>query len=333
MHIKNRFHLLILIFLIACQQSPTPDEKNAPGVQSSEQIVRKDTIPIQSTPNDSSEEEDGSYWFEQNQSIQPAYTNGPVITTIPWQEAEPGLNYTEIEASIHCSIGDSKISVLSIDPNNFELELYCAGEKKEYSKTAQQWVEEEQLIAAFNAGMFQMDGITSVGYLRKGDYRNNTRLNTPYKSLLALNPKTDSLPGARIIDLGCDNWGDWKDRYHSYTQCIRMISCEGRNVWSKQDRFWSMVCVATDFQGDVLFIFTRSPYSVWQFNQMLLKLPLNIDRVMYLEGGPEASFYVEHLALNVQKMGSYETGFNENDDNGVFWDLPNVIGVRRKRDK
>jgi hypothetical protein len=29
------------------------------------------------------------------------------------------------------------------------------------------------------------------------------------------------------------------------------------------------------------------------------------------------------------RVGSWETGFNENDDNANAWPLPNVIGVRR----
>ena len=51
---------------------------------------------------------------------------------------------------------------------------------------------------------------------------------------------------------------------------------------------------------------------------------------MYLEGGPEASFYLSHNELMIEKMGSYETGFNENDDNNEFWQIPNVIGITKK---
>lgn len=30
-------------------------------------------------------------------------------------------------------------------------------------------------------------------------------------------------------------------------------------------------------------------------------------------------------------MGSYETGFNENNTNTVYWEIPNVIGIKRKQ--
>ncbi len=48
---------------------------------------------------------------------------------------------------------------------------------------------------------------------------------------------------------------------------------------------------------------------------------------MYLEGGPEASLHVQTPGKTVRRIGSYETGFNENDDNDRYWGLPNVIGV------
>jgi hypothetical protein len=51
---------------------------------------------------------------------------------------------------------------------------------------------------------------------------------------------------------------------------------------------------------------------------------------MYLEGGPEASFYLNHTNQSFQKMGSYESGFNENNTNNVYWEIPNIIGIKRK---
>jgi hypothetical protein len=51
---------------------------------------------------------------------------------------------------------------------------------------------------------------------------------------------------------------------------------------------------------------------------------------MYLEGGPEASFYLNHNGIEVKKFGSYETDFNENDDNEGFLEIPNIIGISKK---
>lgn len=110
-----------------------------------------------------------------------------------------------------------------------------------------------------------------------------------------------------------------------------MINCEGENTWQQDQKKWSMVLLGEDKNQNILFIFVRSPYRVHDFINHLKNLNIGINRLMYLEGGPEASFYVNHPKMKVQKMGSYETGFNENDNNKEYWQIPNVIGIKRKK--
>ena len=88
--------------------------------------------------------------------------------------------------------------------------------------------------------------------------------------------------------------------------------------------------IGMDKKGNALFIFTRSPYSVHNFINILLQLPLSIHNAMYLEGGPEASFYLNHNKFEIRKFGSFETGFNLDDSNSTFWPIPNVIGIKKK---
>ena len=109
-----------------------------------------------------------------------------------------------------------------------------------------------------------------------------------------------------------------------------MIDCKQTNRWSQQDKRFSMVCIAMDKKGKVLFIFTRSPYSVHDFINMLLSLPLEIYNAQYLEGGPEASLYINTGSFEWKQFGSFETGFVEHDKNDIFWAIPNVIGITTK---
>ena len=46
---------------------------------------------------------------------------------------------------------------------------------------------------------------------------------------------------------------------------------------------------------------------------------------LFLEGGPEATLVAGQTVL----VGSYETGFVDNDDNHDEWALPNVLGLVR----
>ncbi len=42
----------------------------------------------------------------------------------------------------------------------------------------------------------------------------------------------------------------------------------------------------------------------------------------------EATLAVKEGGLTLDFVGSYETGFNENDSNHEEWELPNVLGVK-----
>ena len=71
----------------------------------------------------------------------------------------------------------------------------------------------------------------------------------------------------------------------------------------------------------------RSPLDVHDLIDRLKALPLGLVRLMYVEGGPEATLYLDAGGKQLVRVGSYEAGFNENADNHAHRDLPHVIGV------
>ena len=267
--------------------------------------------------------------FEEKEIIR-TQTYRKVSELIDWQNLEAGLNYAVVDATIKTNIADSKIDLLRIDPKLFEFSIETVQEHKKGFLTAPKWAEQEKLIAVFNAGMFQMDAQgTNAGFMKVNGKRYNTHHNHD-KTYFAFNPSDSVFPKAKIIDKSCDIWEQEIEKYQSVTQSIRMYSCNNKNVWGQQKKYWSMVVMGETVGGEIFFAFTRSPYSVHDFVTMLTSYDLKVSNLMYLEGGPEASFYLNHENKVVKKMGSYETGFNENDGNHDFWGLPNVIGVRRK---
>jgi len=253
-------------------------------------------------------------------------------SNIQWTELERGLNYASVLSPVKSSIADSKIDILKIDPAYFKFDLVCAGQKKSANKTAKQWADENKLIACINSSMFKTEGDynISMGYMKNGTYVNNPNPNPSYKNIFAFNSSDTSLPQAHIIDLSCEDWPVKKKQYNSFSQSIRMMDCTGKNIWQLQEKKWSMVLLGEDKEGNILFIFVRSPYRVHDFIDILHQLPLSLVRLMYLEGGPESSLYVNHSKLKLEKFGSYETNFTENDNNDRFWEIPNVIGIRRR---
>ena len=104
------------------------------------------------------------------------------------------------------------------------------------------------------------------------------------------------------------------------------------NLTVEGKKKWSEAALGQDKDGNVLFIFSRSPYSMHDLIDILKMLPIDIDCAQHLEGGPEASLFFSHKNIKIETMGSFETGFSENNENHFYWPIPNVIGFVHKRE-
>ena len=149
-------------------------------------------------------------------------------------------------------------------------------------------------------------------------------------AILAFNRQSTDVPHVKIIDRQCEDFQIWKQKYGALVQSIRMLSCTGQNVWKQQQRRWSTAAIAVDAQDNILFIHVRSWYSTHDLINILKKLPLNITRAMYTEGGPQAQLYIKVGKKEFEFAGTYETDSNNANDNPISWPLPNVVGISKR---
>jgi Phosphodiester glycosidase len=200
--------------------------------------------------------------------------------------------------------------------------------------------------------MYRDDHLTNVGHAHAPGHVNNARWASAYKSALGFGTKAAALPAAAMLDLDGPGAQERLASYATVVQNLRLIRAPGKNVWGKQERRWSEAAVAADGAGRVLFIFCRRPHSMQELNDRLLALPLGIVTAMHVEGGPEASLSIHAGGVSLDlgasgeggsaaaahrgrcgtlsgfcSDGSYETGFNENEDEKTQWPIPNVLGV------
>jgi len=166
--------------------------------------------------------------------------------------------------------------------------------------------------------------------MRTKKHTNNPRLSKD-KTILAFDRLTPNTPWVKIIDRQCEDFKLWKKKYGTFVQSIRMISCKGENVWRQQPKKWSTAAIGTDRQDRVLFIHVGSAYSTHDLINILQQLPINISRAMYAEGGPQAQLYVRSGINEHEFVGSFELNLNENINNPVFWPIPNVIGISKRK--
>ena len=258
---------------------------------------------------------------------QPGY---PSLPGVVWRNLEPGLEYAAFPFPRASKVGDSLIRVLRIDPKRFELRLLNASAPEHVrSLTAKEWCQQNRLVAAINASMYQENRRTSVSLMRTKAHTNNPRLSKDV-AILAFDRQNPDVPLVKIIDRQCEDFDAWKSKYGTLVQSIRMISCKGKNVWSQQPQKWSASAIGIDNKGRVLFIHVRSPFSTYDLINILIDLPIGISRAMYLEGGKEAQLYVQSGDQAYEFTGIYETGFDGNNIHDRAWSIPNVIGIVKR---
>jgi len=132
----------------------------------------------------------------------------------------------------------------------------------------------------------------------------------------------------QILDRDCQDVPKLRGQYATLIQSIRMISCEGANVWSQQPhRKWSAAAIGQDRQHRILFIHSRARLTVHDLIDHLLALPLDLKRAMYVEGGPESQLYVRSGGREWEFVGNFNHSDSRETGNTIGWPVPNVVGI------
>ena len=250
-----------------------------------------------------------------------------------WRELAPGLEMTEFVPGKKSDVGDSRIVVVRADPTRWEVDVVgrirsggAAG------KTAREWAAETGLVVATNAGMFATDYFTHLGYVEvRGEIL--ARKVNGYQSVAAFDPRSPgSSPAFKIFDLdaGGTTVESIRGEYATLLQNLRLVRRPGENRWSEQGKRWSEAALGEDREGRILLVFSRSPFSMRDLNRELVAA-VGLVAAQHLEGGPEAQLWVKVGDVELERFGSFETGFREDDGVSLPWPIPNVLGLRSRR--
>jgi hypothetical protein len=233
----------------------------------------------------------------------------------------PGVEYGELKLAQSPPQGDGLLHLVRVDPTRAQLRFGLAA-RDGGARTAGAWADALHCAGVVNLGMFEKDGVTATGHVRDGGFVLTRRWNG-YRSALAVGPFR-----AAFFDLDEPDAQARADAFPSVAQSLRLLEAPGEDVWKKapSDKRWSEAAIGQDKEGRILFLFSRTPFSMHDLNQKLLALPLGIVRAMHVEGGPLASLSVRG-SLHLDLAGSYETGLREDDRNDRQWPIPNVLCV------
>ena len=252
-----------------------------------------------------------------------------------WESLADGFEVRSFKVSAGDSPRKAKITVLRIDPSRWSLELRSRSEiGGPNDKNIMQWCNSEsevgELVAGINAGLYNKDFSSHIGYMKSGELLNNPKiLRNQYFSAALFGAETDDVPDFQMIDLDVTKLDSLIDKYRYVIQNLRLIKFPSENRWEEKTRKWSEAALAEDSSGNALFIFAREPFNMVEFSQTILSLPLGIIRAQHLEGGPEAQMYYKVGDLQAEFVGSYESGSGDNSGSSA-WPIPNAIVVKTK---
>ncbi|MFN2371748.1 MAG: phosphodiester glycosidase family protein [Candidatus Krumholzibacteriia bacterium] len=182
-------------------------------------------------------------------------------------------------------------------------------------RTLAAWGREFSLAAAVNAGMYQADDATHVGFCQVEGVVLSKGVNN-YLSAFVCDP-VDTLDAPfALVDLDETPLEVLRRRYRTVVQNLRLIKHPGRNRWSPGRQRWREAALAEDDRGRALLILCTRPLDMHTFNELLLALPLGVVAAQHLEGSAAAGLWVRSLEAGASRAS---TGSSP---------VPNVLAVR-----
>ncbi len=215
----------------------------------------------------------------------------------PWRVLEPGLEISHFDSRTGAPVATGDFTVLRVDPRHWTLKVITtqiAGDDR--PRTLSGWCEDFHLIAAINAGMYQQDGRTHVGYCQVDGKVINPVVNK-YKSAAAMDPVEPGEPPFRIFDLDETDLAQVKAAYRTVVQNLRLIKRPGEPRWPRTQSSWSEAALGEDKEGRALLMHCTRPLSMHDFNEIVLSLPLDLVCAQHLEGNFPAQLWVQHPGL------------------------------------
>ncbi len=247
-----------------------------------------------------------------------------------WVEVRARLEVAEVTSPGSGGVEAWSLVAVRADPERFEVVVLAAGPGEgSGGMTAEDWAREHDLVLVANAGMYEEDERTPVGYVRSHGRRVGRSWRKDYGAALVAGPGERGR--AALLDASCD--GPLAAAARGYAQVLqgmRLLTCRGENTFRPGGRRAVRLAVGVDGEGRLLFVFHRTPVTGYDFVEHVRAAGLDARRLMYLEGGSEARLFVREEAGEVRAGG---LGSN------AFWRwaglpggdplvIPNVLGLR-----
>ena len=217
------------------------------------------------------------------------------------------------------------LDVVRADLASYRLRVLTSARDGDGSHPAPWWRDTFRLVAVTNAGMFH-EGGDPVGLIVE-DGVTLGHNNKTFSGYLAF----DDAGNATIAGRDCPGFdlGELRTKYRSIVQSGRLLGCNGQALpWKDKKQYSAAAIGLSADKKQIVFLHARDAVTMTELAAAVAELEL--AGALFLEGGPEASLVVRGAKSELARVGSYETGFVENNNNQAFWWLPNVIALETR---
>ena len=227
----------------------------------------------------------------------------------------PGFEYKKINIKRYGK--NIEIDIFKLNPDSIDVDIINVSDKKTIKEFLGQSDQENKYFLVCNAGMFNTDYKTNMGYMKRDGLVLNKREHPNYYSVLAFDPITKNLPGFYIYDTDVVSLDSIVKNYNSVVENLRLIKRSRENRWPEQKKKWVELAIGQDLDNNIIIIYCHNELSMFEFNNLILSLPINLSAAQHLEGNASAQLYFSFKNHKVDL------------DNGIF--VPNLLGFKMRK--
>lgn len=194
-----------------------------------------------------------------------------------------------------------------------------------------EWGAQTGAVGLVNASMYQEDDHSTGLFVSRGEVMTDADTRA-MGGFLAFDPVDPSDKPVVMEGRDCPGFdlARLRERYRSVVQNYRLLDCQSEPIAWQDEKVYSAAAIGLDRGGNIVFVVSRPPYNMTEFAKILADPAVGLVAGLYVEGGPEASLWAQVGQRAIREIGSYESGFQEDDANAQFWRLPNVLGIGAK---
>ena len=232
-----------------------------------------------------------------------------------FSELIPGFKYQNIQLS---RFGKNiEFDIFTINPDSIDVDIINSQNNKTIKQIMADKKNNENYFLICNAGMFDVDYKTSMGYMKNKGNILNSRNHPHYYSVMAFDPLFENLPKFYIYDTDIIPFDSITARYDSVIQNLRLIKRDGENRWPEKKESWSELAIGQDADNNIVIIYCKNSLSMFEFNNLVLSLPLGLLTMQHLEGNSAAQLYF--------KISQYKIDYDNNEY------IPNLIAFKVRK--